>query len=176
MVTPVVHQRGTSLSWSATSPTGSDSAPYTNQQVGITGIVPAGNPAAGDGHCGSSESRRKLYRPSTDPRTRCSTPIKSPGRAGNTPSGPVSNTNFCSGIFSFASLLRGFLFSPRFNDFLIRAFSGGNPGHRRNGRPRHVFPVSVLRAQRARTALFTAIRERNADWYAQDDWKVNRQT
>jgi hypothetical protein len=150
---------------------GSDTAPYTNQQVGIKGIVP-------------EESLPPVM------------VIAGAMNLGGTLSpfyGPANQIQFGDGIswshgkhtiragyeyeflqwnLSFASLLRGFLVSPGFSDFLVGLRGGLGPGTMND--PLFGTWLSCLFCVRSGpNGIIHAYRERNQDWYIQDDWKVN---
>lgn len=150
---------------------GSDSTPYTNQQVGITGIVPQ----------------------ETQPPVMIIVGAMNIGGTLSPFYGPANQTQFGDGLswshgkhtiragyefeflqwnLSFASLLRGFLVSPGFNDFLIGLPGGFGPGTMND--PIFGSWISCLFCVRSGpNGIIHGYRERNQSWYVQDDWKVN---
>ena len=149
---------------------GSDSAPYTNQQVGITGIVPQETlppvmVIVGAMNLGGTLS--PFYGPANQ--IQYSDHIswshgKHTIRAG-------FEYEFLQWNLSFASLLRGFLFSPGFNDFLIGR-PGGDPAAGGTGGLGTFFQC-LFCVRSGPNGIIHGYRERNASWYAQDDWKVS---
>lgn len=149
---------------------GSDSAPYTNQQVGITGIVPQETlppvmVIVGAMSIGGTLS--PFYGPANQ--MQYSDHIswshgKHTIRAG-------FEYEFLQWNLSFASLLRGFLFSPGFNDFLIGR-PGGNPATGGTGGLGTFFQC-LFCVRSGPDGIIHGYRERNASWYVQDDWKVS---
>jgi TonB dependent receptor len=150
---------------------GSDTAPYTNQQVGIKGIVPEESlpPAmviAGAMNLGGTLS--PFYGPANQIQIGDGISWshgKHTIRAGY-------EYEFLQWNLSFASLLRGFLVSPGFSDFLVGLPGGLGPGTMND--PLFGTWLSCLFCVRSGpNGIIHAYRERNQDWYVQDDWKVN---
>src|SRR6185295_8383333 len=150
---------------------GSDTAPYTNQQVGITGIVPQETlpPATiivGAMNIGGTLS--PFYGPATQMQYADHISWshgKHTIRAG-------FEYEFLQWNLSFASLLRGFLISPGFNDYLLGLPGGFGPGTTNN--PVFGTWASCLFCVRSGPdGIIHGHRERNQSWYVQDAWKVN---
>jgi hypothetical protein len=149
---------------------GSDSAPYTNQQMGITGIVPQETlppvmVIVGAMNIGGTLS--PFYGPANQMQYADHISWshgKHTIRAG-------FEYEFLQWNLSFASLLRGFLFSPGFNDFLIGR-PGGDPAAGGTGGLGTFFQC-LFCVRSGPDGIIHGYRERNASWYVQDDWKVN---
>jgi hypothetical protein len=150
---------------------GSDTAPYTNQQVGITGIVPQETlpPVmiiVGAMNIGGTLS--PFYGPANQMQYGDQiswSHEKHTIRAGY-------QFEFLQWNLSFASLLRGFLVSPGFNDFLLGLPGGVGPGTMNT--PFTGTWLSCLFCVRSGPqGIIHGYRERNQSWYVQDDWKVN---
>jgi hypothetical protein len=150
---------------------GSDTAPYTNQQVGITGIVPQETlpPAmviVGAMNIGGTLS--PFYGPANQ--MQYSDQISWSHQNHTIRAG--YQYEFLQWNLSFASLLRGFLVSPGFSDFLVGLPGGFGPGTMNN--PIFGTWLSCLFCVRSGAqGIIHGYRERNQSWYVQDDWKVN---
>jgi Carboxypeptidase regulatory-like domain len=150
---------------------GFDTAPYTNQQVGITGIVPQETlpPATiiiGAMNIGGTLS--PFYGPATQMQYADHISWshgKHTIRAG-------FEYEFLQWNLSFASLLRGFLISPGFNDYLLGLPGGFGPGTTNNP-VFGTFLQCLFCVRSGPDGIIHGYRERNASWYVQDDWKVN---
>jgi hypothetical protein len=150
---------------------GSDTAPYTNQGVGITGIVPQ----------------------ETLPPVMVLIGAMNIGGTLSPFYGPANQVQFGDGIswshgkhtiragyefefdqwnLSFASLLRGFLFAPGFNDFLVGLPGGFGPGTM-NDPIFGTWLQCLFCVRSGPNGIIHGYRERNQSLYVQDDWKVN---
>jgi hypothetical protein len=150
---------------------GSDSTPYTNQQVGITPIVPqeAQPPVMviiGAMTIGGTLS--PFYGPANQ--MQYSDQISWSHNNHSIRAG--YEYEFLQWNLSFASLLRGFLFSPGFSDFLVGLPGGFGPGTMND--PLFGTWLQCLFCVRSGPqGIIHGYRERNQNWYVQDDWKVN---
>ena len=150
---------------------GYDSAPYTNQQVGITPIVPQETlppvmVLIGSVNIGGTLS--PFYGPANQ--VQFGDQIswshgKHTIRAGY-------EYEFLQWNLSFASLLRGFLFSPGFNDFLVGLPGGFGPGTM-NDPIFGTWLQCLFCVRSGPNGIIHGYREHNMNWFVQDDWKVN---
>jgi len=150
---------------------GHDSAPYTNQQVGITGIVPQETLPPVMIILGA-ETIGGTLAPFYGPATQMQYGDGISWSHGKHTIRAGYEFEFLQWNLSFASLLRGFLISPGFNDFLIGLPGGFGPGTMND--PIFGSWISCLFCVRSGpNGIIHGYRERNQSWYVQDDWKVN---
>jgi Carboxypeptidase regulatory-like domain len=157
---------------------GHDTAPYTNQQVGITGIVPQETLPPAMVLIGSYNIGGTLA-PYVGPATQI--------QYGDQISWSHGKHNIRAGFeyewlqwnLSFASLLRGFLFSPGFNDFLIGRPGCGDPSCSGNyttgttGAPLGTWTECLFCVRSGPNGIIHAYREHDMSAFVQDDWKVS---
>lgn len=151
---------------------GFDTTPYTNQQVGITGIVPQETQPPVMVIVGAMNIGGTLdpfYGPATQ--IQYSDQIswshgKHTVRAG-------FEYEFLQWNLTFGNLLRGFLFSPGFNDFLLGRPGGPQSAGGTGGLGTWFQCLFCVRS--GPDGIIHGYREHNASWFVQDDWKVSRQ-
>ncbi len=149
---------------------GSDSTPYTNQQVGITGIVPQETQPPVMVLVGAFNLGGTLS-PFYGPANQIQYADQISWSHGRHTLRAGFEYEFAQWNLSFASLLRGFLFSPGFNDFLLGkpggpASSGGSGGL-------GTWFQCLFCVRSGPNGIIHGYREHNMSWYVQDDWKVN---
>jgi Carboxypeptidase regulatory-like domain len=150
---------------------GFDTAPYTNQQVGITGIVPQETLPPATIIVGAMNIGGTLA-PFYGPATQMQYADHISWSHGKHTFRAGFEYEFLQWNLSFASLLRGFLISPGFNDYLLGLPGGFGPGTTNN--PAFGTFINCLFCVRSGPdGIIHGYRERNASWYVQDDWKVN---
>jgi hypothetical protein len=150
---------------------GFDTAPYTNQQVGITGIVPQETLPPATIILGAMNLGGTLA-PFYGPATQMQYADHISWSHGKHTIRAGFEYEFLQWNLSFASLLRGFLISPGFNDYLLGLPGGFGPGTTNN--PVFGTFLSCLFCVRSGPdGIIHGYRERNQSWYVQDDWKVN---
>jgi Carboxypeptidase regulatory-like domain len=150
---------------------GADSAPYTNQQVGITGIVPQQTLPPATVIVGAMNLGGTLS-PFYGPATQMQYADHISWSHGNHTFRAGYEFEFLQWNLSFASLLRGFLFSPGFNDYLLGLPGGFGPGTTNNP-VFGTFFQCLFCVRSGPDGIIHGYRERNQGWYVQDDWKVN---
>ena len=150
---------------------GSDTAPYTNQQVGITGIVPQQTLPPATVIVGAMNLGGTLS-PFYGPATQMQYADHISWSHGKHTIRAGYEFEFLQWNLSFASLLRGFLFSPGFNDFLLGLPGGFGPGTTNNP-VFGTFFQCLFCVRSGPDGIIHGYRERNQSWYVQDDWKVN---
>jgi hypothetical protein len=149
---------------------GGDSAPYTNQQVGITGIVPQETLPPVMVILGSVSIGGTLA-PFYGPANQMQYADHISWSHGKHTIRAGFEYEALQWNLSFASLLRGFLFSPSFNDFLIGRPGGDQASGGTGGGG--TFFQCLFCVRSGPNGIIHGYRERNADWYVQDDWKVS---
>jgi hypothetical protein len=150
---------------------GSDTAPYTNQQVGITGIVPEETLPPAMVIVGAMNIGGTLS-PFYGPANQIHVGDQISWSHGKHTIRAGYQFEWLQWNLSFASLLRGFLISPGFNDFLIGLPGGFGPGTMND--PIFGTWIQCLFCVRSGpNGIIHGYRERNQNWFVQDDWKVN---
>ena len=149
---------------------GSDSTPYTPQQVGITPIIPQQTqpPVILMGPYGIGGTLAPFYGPANQ--FQYSDQISwSHGRhtirAGFEYEALQWN-------LSFKSLLRGFLIANGIEDVLLGRPSGFDPATTTNS-PFGTFLACLFCVRSGPDGIIHGYRERDINWFVQDDWKVN---
>ncbi len=151
---------------------GSDTTPYTNQQVGITGIVPQETLPPVMVIVGAMNLGGTLS-PYYGPATQIQYADQISWSHGNHTIRGGFEYEFLQWNLTFASLLRGFLFSPGFNDFLLGLPGGFGPGTTNNP----VFGTwfqCLFCVRSGPNGIIHGYREHNASFFVQDDWKVSK--
>jgi hypothetical protein len=150
---------------------GHDTAPYTNQQVGIKGIVPEETLPPVMVIIGASTIGGTLS-PFYGPASQVQFADQISWSHGKQTIRAGYEYEFLQWNLSFASLLRGFLFSPGFNDFLVGLPGGFGPGTTND--PLFGTWLQCLFCVRSGpNGIIHGYRERNQNWFVQDDWKVS---
>jgi hypothetical protein len=150
---------------------GSDTAPYTNQQVGITPIVPQETLPPAMVIIGAMSIGGTLA-PYYGPANQMQYSDQISWSHENHTIRAGYEYEFLQWNLSFASLLRGFLFSPGFADFLVGLPGGFGPGTMND--PLFGTWLQCLFCVRSGpNGIIHGYRERNQSWFVQDDWKVN---
>ncbi|HXP87093.1 MAG TPA: carboxypeptidase regulatory-like domain-containing protein [Bryobacteraceae bacterium] len=151
---------------------GHDSTPYTNQQVGITGIVPQETLPPVMIIVGAMTIGGTLA-PFSGPANQMQYSDQISWSHGKHTIRAGYELEFLQWNLSFASLLRGFLISPGFNDFLVGLPGGFGPGTMND--PVFGSWISCLFCVRSGpNGIIHGYREHNQSFYVQDDWKVNQ--
>ena len=157
---------------------GSDTAPYTNQGVGITGIVPEETLPPVMVIIGA-ETIGGTLSPFYGPATQIQWGDQISWSHGKHTLRAGYEFEFAQWNLSFASLLRGFLFSPGFNDWLIgRPGCGGpscfgDPSGGTTGSPLGTWLFCLFCVRSGPNGIIHGYREQNQNAFVQDDWKVN---
>jgi hypothetical protein len=157
---------------------GHDTAPYTNQQVGITGIVPQETLPPAMVLIGSYNIGGTLA-PYVGPATQIQYGDQISWSHGKHTIRAGFEYEWLQWNLSFASLLRGFLFSPGFNDFLIGRPGCGDPSCSGNyttgttGAPLGTWTECLFCVRSGPNGIIHAYREHDMSAFVQDDWKVS---
>jgi len=157
---------------------GHDTAPYTNQEVGITGIVPQETLPPATIIIGTYNIGGTLA-PFYGPANQMQYGDQISWSHGKHTIRAGYEYEFLQWNLSFASLLRGFLISPGFNDFLIGRPGCGDPScfgnysTGTNGSPIGTFLSCLFCVRSGPNGIIHGYRERNMNAFVQDDWKVN---
>jgi len=157
---------------------GHDTAPYTNQQVGITGIVPEETlpPAmviAGAYNIGGTLA------PYYGPANQIQWGDQISWSHGKHTIRAGFEYEFLQWNLSFASLLRGFLVSPGFNDWLIGRPGCGDPScfgdysGGTTGAPFGTWLSCLFCVRSGPNGIIHGYRERDMNAFVQDDWKIS---
>jgi hypothetical protein len=149
---------------------GHDTAPYTNQQVGITGIVPQETLPPVMVIVGAMSLGGTLA-PYVGPANQMQYGDQISWSHGSHTIRAGYQFEFAQWNLSFASLLRGFLFSPGFNDFLLGLPGGSQASGGTGGLGTWFQCLFCVRS--GPNGIIHGYREQNQSWYVQDDWKVN---
>jgi hypothetical protein len=150
---------------------GSDTAPYTNQQVGIKGIVPEETLPPAMILVGAFSLGGTLA-PFYGPANQVQFADQISWSHGRHTIRAGFEYEFLQWNLSFASLLRGFLISPGFNDFLVGLPGGFGPGTM-NDPIFGTWLQCLFCVRSGPNGIIHGYRERNMSWFVQDDWKVN---
>jgi hypothetical protein len=149
---------------------GSDSTPYTPQQVGITPIIPSQTqpPVILMGPYGVGGTLSPFYGPANQ--FQYSDQIswshgKHTIRAGFEYEALQWN-------LSFKSLARGFLIANGISDVLLGRPSGFDPNTTTNS-PFGTFLACLFCVRSGPDGIIHGYREKDINWFVQDDWKVN---
>lgn len=157
---------------------GHDTAPYTNQQVGITGIVPQETLPPAMVIIGAYNIGGTLA-PFYGPANQIQYGDQISWSHGKHTIRAGYEFEFAQWNLSFASLLRGFLISPGFPDWLIGRPGCGDPSCFSNystgttGAPFGTWLNCLFCVRSGPNGIIHGYRERNMNAYVQDDWKVN---
>ena len=157
---------------------GSDSAPYTNQQVGITGIVPQETLPPAMVIIGAFSIGGTLA-PYVGPANQIQIGDQISWSHGKHTIRAGFEYEWLQWNLSFASLLRGFLFSPGFNDFLIGRPGCSDPSCKGNystgttGAASGTWLSCLFCVRSGPNGIIHGYREHNMNAFVQDDWKVN---
>ena len=150
---------------------GSDTAPYTNQQVGIKGIVPEETLPPAMILAGAFSLGGTLA-PFYGPANQVQFADQISWSHGRHTIRAGFEYEFLQWNLSFASLLRGFLISPGFNDFLV-GLPGGFGQGTMNDPIFGTWLQCLFCVRSGPNGIIHGYRERNMNWFVQDDWKVN---
>jgi hypothetical protein len=150
---------------------GSDTTPYTNQQVGITGIVPQETQPPATILVGAYNYGGTLA-PFYGPANQIQIGDQISWSHGKHTIRAGYEFEFLQWNLSFASLLRGFLISPGFNDFLVGLPGGFGPGTM-NDPIFGTFLQCLFCVRSGPNGIIHGYRERNQSWFVQDDFKVS---
>ncbi len=157
---------------------GHDTAPYTNQQVGITGIVPQETLPPATIVVGAFNYGGTLA-PFVGPATQIQYGDQISWSHGKHTIRAGFEYEWLQWNLSFASLLRGFLISPGFNDFLIGRAGCGDPSCFGNytggttGAPFGTWLECLFCVRSGPNGIIHGYREHDMSAFVQDDWKVN---
>jgi Carboxypeptidase regulatory-like domain len=157
---------------------GSDQTPYTNQQVGITGIVPEETQPPATIVVGAFNFGGTLS-PFYGPANQMQFGDQVSWSHGRHTIRAGFEYEFLQWNLSFASLLRGFLVSPGFNDFLIGRPGCGDPScfgdysGGTTGAPFGTWLSCLFCVRSGPNGIIHGYRERDMNAFVQDDWKVN---
>jgi hypothetical protein len=157
---------------------GHDTAPYTNQGVGITGIVPQETLPPAMVIIGAYNIGGTLS-PYVGPANQIQIGDQISWSHGKHTIRAGFEYEWLQWNLSFASLLRGFLFSPSFNDFLIGRAGCGDPSCFGNyttgttGAPFGTWLECLFCVRSGPNGIIHGYREHDMSAYVQDDWKIN---
>jgi hypothetical protein len=157
---------------------GHDTAPYTNQGVGITGIVPQETLPPVMVIVGAYNIGGTLA-PYVGPATQIQYGDQISWSHGKHTIRAGFEYEWLQWNLSFASLLRGFLFSPGFNDFLIGRPGCGDPSCFSNystgttGAPLGTWFECLFCVRSGPNGIIHGYREHDMNAFVQDDWKVS---
>ncbi|MGD0136049.1 MAG: hypothetical protein ABSE57_28725, partial [Bryobacteraceae bacterium] len=157
---------------------GHDTAPYTNQQVGITGIVPQETLPPVMVIVGAYNIGGTLA-PYVGPATQIQYGDQVSWSHGKHTIRAGFEYEWLQWNLSFASLLRGFLFTPGFNDFLIGRPGCGDPSCFSNystgttGAPLGTWFECLFCVRSGSNGIIHGYREHDMNAFVQDDWKVS---
>jgi hypothetical protein len=157
---------------------GHDVAPYTNQQVGITGIVPQETLPPATVIIGAYNIGGTLA-PYVGPANQIQYGDQISWSHGKHTIRAGFEYEWLQWNLSFASLLRGFLFSYSFNDFLIGRPGCADPSCSGNyttgttGAPLGTWLECLFCVRSGPNGIIHGYREHDMNAFVQDDWKVN---
>ena len=157
---------------------GHDTAPYTNQQVGITGIVPQETLPPATIIVGAYNIGGTLA-PFYGPANQMQFGDQISWSHGKHTIRAGYEYEFLQWNLSFASLLRGFLISPGFSDWLIGRPGCGDPSCFGNysggttGAPFGTWLQCLFCVRSGPNGIIHGYRERNMNAFVQDDWKIS---
>jgi len=157
---------------------GSDTTPYTNQQVGITGIVPQETQPPVMIFIGSDSIGGTLA-PYVGPANQIQIGDQVSWSHGKHTIRAGFEYEWLQWNLSFASLLRGFLFSYGFNDFLIGRPGCSDPSCSGNystgttGAPLGTWLECLFCVRSGPNGIIHGYREHDMNSFVQDDWKVS---
>ena len=157
---------------------GSDTAPYTNQAVGITGIVPQETLPPATIIVGAYNIGGTLA-PYVGPANQIQWGDQISWSHGKHTIRAGFEYEFLQWNLSFASLLRGFLISPGFNDWLIGRAGCGDPSCFGNytggstGAPFGTWLECLFCVRSGPNGIIHGYREHDMNAFVQDDWKIS---
>jgi len=157
---------------------GHDTAPYTNQGVGITGIVPQETLPPVMVIVGADSIGGTLA-PYVGPANQVQIGDQISWSHGKHTIRAGFEYEWLQWNLSFASLLRGFLFSPGFNDFLIGRPGCVDPSCTGNyttgttGAPEGTWFECLFCVRSGPNGIIHGYREHDMSSFVQDDWKVS---